>query len=884
MLDAMRSIVVIHSALEALRAIGKTVSLVVMPDFYILPPKLNSGTDPVASDGRGVSKKLATVLLEPQFEGHAGITMAALAALRIKDDQVFKIWPVIKAGEVTVGTIDTLLANLYRDKRCETVPTEYIYIMGDGLDRHTSVTEQDGKPKRTIMSLEPDMQMTMKELFEHPNHPMRILEYCMGLGFLSLDYWIADVLIDWVHRENKSKPVILVDTACLDETTDLNCIRTLKRLKTKLTFVSMSARDAATFVNRIHKSRNEPDQFDPLASMGGEDGYKAAKYLAEECGIDIMLHHDKYCALVTAQPDSGFIIPSFQICPKATNGAGDTFNAGLLLASSVKQAIETNQEAIARFRVPAITLDDCMIYASALTAARLHYGYFVTCHELYQFVSEHKCRDLTNDPKFAWTAQQRLDIRVVVPIDSKTDGDKRIQDAVDESAPVDRRLCGVAELCYKQIPNTLLHLSQQPDPLIAVNALASLRHYRHTADRKAVFLDVDGTLFDSKCMRELAGESALRQLELGNSVVRRIEMIRCIYDDWPFFSRRLALQPDCDFRQKWNTAPFYKVLYMIFKDMSPSISVGKHYAEVKQRLNNDPAVEEELIAFIQSDEYDVTPAITTFDRYPFHPWSDARAVIRSLKEDLGIDLYIVTEGNRDYQLWKLWKLGLADLFQIEKQRGISFSSPISLVTGAFANPKQVNDHLQRAARKTRAEETEGKRLEVIKQLYRRRIKEMREAFHAYAIQAVLNAPDNPRAKMEELMSKDNNYAECVVRSTRIAVIGDRPDTDAVPFKAVNKNIGTIRLHKGHYKDTEISPESVDVFVESLTMALTYLATSGFWDQHPSVTMPIAENYTLSKAENDALDDIAANSTIQELRDLAYGLLKLSTTGYFLNLS
>lgn len=882
-LDPFESIVKVHSGLEVLRAAGKTVSLVLMPDFNIFSPQADDSPGPAPpEDGWG---RIGAV--KKCFQGHAGIGTAALAALRIRGDQPFKVLPILKTGRQGAGLFEELLDELYRVTRCEQIATQF--VLADGQDRAMTYTLRDGKPKRGLEDLREEGQIRLEELQQHEGHPVDLLKSCSGLGFLSLEHEAIDQLLHSCFKKNSAKPVIITDAGGINEAANrATCLRRLKRLSQLLDFVSFSARDAATYANVIAQQKSEPLVFPEDRSLTPHEAYQAANQISKEAGIAVLLHHESYTAVIRTTGDSQ-IVPTFRIHPADTDGAGDTLNAGFLLASAVRRSLSLLAESAKQWRweVPHITEPDCLVYATVLTSARLSRGYFVTYKEMVEFAQSARWRDIHRKASFRWASADGIRIMGTRKATRMVGEQKCLAAIEDQDRLITERLRAVAELCQSNSYRALTSVVDVPCVATATMALCALRCCRQSSDRRVVFVDLDGTLFDSPFAREMAGDAALRRLCLGNDTMQRCQMFREIYKDWQFFGVLLGEEPPNDFRQNWGTGNFFKSLIYCFREQRfdpDAQKVNEHYARLKPSFDREGFKE-----WVRNcPENDVQDAVRAFRDYQFHPWSDARSVVQSLQEDLGLDVYLVTEGNRQCQLWKLHKLGLADVFGISGE-----VAPRVLCDDAFANPQHVSNDLRSARELIRhlppaESEAEIRYLSALEKLLVTRIRKMRSTFHAIAIQAVLVSPKDPHQELLRLLraAEPGKYA-CIDRPARLAVIGDRGDIDASPYKRVSDNIGTIRLLKGQYcperrNDGSIvadpSPpddeKHVDKLVHSLTEALAVLATSGFWDDHRSFVIPIQESDLprLQPGEIQLLEEIINQTSIDALKGQAFALL------------
>lgn len=332
---------------------------------------------------------------------------------------------------------------------------------------------------------------------------------------------------------------------------------------------------------------------------------------------------------------------------------------------------------------------------------------------------------------------------------------------------------------------------------------------------RVALIDLDHTLCDSKAWREMATVAACEAAGIGNDEGELLEMYRRIYKD------HLAWAPiiGADIRYQWKHEGLFGVLLALQADRL--LRLDNNLLDPKahgyRRLHSEVARQRK-----QQPEA-VKLAVRTFEVYPAHPYPDVLGALHELRDVLGFRLMVVTEGDKETQEWKIGKLGLKELFPEGSIRSDEEAFPTNeWMADAFARAKQTTPDMVAT-------------LEEAETIYLRSRENYKDGFRALTLRHVVSAIK--RQSQEPFVG------------VHVCTIGDRIDTDVVPYLAVKPDLdgklgsdpgkysGVLisRLRRGPYASQEPKEsEKPDLTIDSWHEFVDILATERFWRRDPPI--------------------------------------------------
>ena len=121
-----------------------------------------------------------------------------------------------------------------------------------------------------------------------------------------------------------------------------------------------------------------------------------------------------------------------------------------------------------------------------------------------------------------------------------------------------------------------------------------------------------------------------------------------------------------DFRQEWNHEGWY-VTYLVYR-LHPDLRDYPMRRKTADQSERQPWQERFRTAYKQvivDFREQIHQAVTEFETVRLYPFKEARDFLNSLKLTGSLELYIVSEGNRDTQWRKLCNTGLSEFFTEE---------------------------------------------------------------------------------------------------------------------------------------------------------------------------------------------------------------------------
>lgn len=338
------------------------------------------------------------------------------------------------------------------------------------------------------------------------------------------------------------------------------------------------------------------------------------------------------------------------------------------------------------------------------------------------------------------------------------------------------------------------------------------KSHKNNKHKKLLFIDLDGTLFDSYEHRIRTSQKAFQNIFEGKSVSDLKKIYEKIYSEHEKYVKITGK----NFRYDWRTKDIYIVAYL--NEMVKQVALTKD-TEQWQYLRC-------YLDHVDAKTYTkIEEAHDIFIREPFHPFPCALQMLESLKL-LGFHLILVTEGEKKVQEWKLEQLGM-DTFFDDKRIGIPYENLQKLKEHIDTKKRKVEDHEYINA------------LNVIFNGYVKIHDDYKNNFHSTTIQEMLNK---------------HGYFQ-------LAVIGDRYDVDLQPYERI-KSKKILRLAITMNKRyTESTIESINdlkksnpsivppQIVPDLYKALEILIDPDSWEKLEIIkTVPQIPSKTWSKKE------------------------------------
>ncbi len=827
------SVVKVFDCLEFLHFQGLALSLVFLPDY--LDEIEMTEVDYAEWEKLGPDKRLVKRWRRRMLGGHAGIGALTLGHLRDANDGTFQIAYLFKAGQDHAGrarNIRDILADRGR------APIEYVRGFPGGEDR--SLLSRMEIAKRVVDPMGTS-DLTLQELADD-KEAITAIRRADGL----LSTVEASTLVELGKAGSLTAAAgTVIDCPFYEDDIRANEVhlRRLRSAKGWIGFLSMSEDESLGYARLVSGKSSLGNGF------SGDSSYSAARYLFEDLGTPILLHAATFSTIVDGQVRS--IVPAFRLRErKSVNGAGDTFNSAFLLAQTVRS--RASRHRIPPERIPDI--GDCLVFAAAVAAARIETGDYVTDQEVLTTTAKLSVVEPGALESYGFASAQLTLARALTrgcSVQSQVrwdDFDSLAGIVRDPAQPRWQRcaalLCGLdGEPSFRDI--VARGSCGDLHPIPSVRGLRKLARIR-----RVVFVDLDHTLFATRECRERAALRALRAMGFRDGDRRLRQVFDLTYREHATYAAMEHIR--VDFRYTWNTNEQYRLIYALFHH-------GKDSMQLTPSLYEDKLGTDDFLlnveAYYQSLVHDTRvtelcrKAVEDFDSTPFSPYPDTRQFLATLGNALSCELCVVTEGYFDTQKDKLRKLGLLGFF---KETHI-------LVSEASENPQKVRDELEFAA--VRGSDEDHERAGQLLALFEQVTAQRKKLFHSMAIRAVLQSPENPLEAFQELQksSLSTEPARSDVHAAKLAVVGDRYDTDYLPYRQLDpdaKRIVTLRVVRGDYSDKdrpEVPPPGYRE-VPNLYVALEHLVRDDTWHAVEETPMPHLEPTRLTDADIELLDD------------------------------
>ncbi|MBV9929130.1 MAG: hypothetical protein JOZ96_29230 [Acidobacteria bacterium] len=619
------------SVTEVLRALGRLRMKGTCPTLFCIPDVLvhRERQEDAAEEGERVEVARASKGLD----GHACISALTAAHLCLGLASEYNVLLVVKAGDQGAGLLEDV-GREFRRRGCNM----FRYLAARGKDREIR-TRESGKVNRKIDKAEKANQLLWEDV--DSLHCTRWLG-AKGYGLVVGDpesYLVRSDKPERLRALISDAAVAVIDTLAWKKRVDAapaagrprsarrgrptagkksakwidddernkkiwNTVQSLVRGET-FTFVSVSDEDAVPLAVAAGL------QVDAAAPVGS-----ACEGLSRSLGAGFLVLHGKDANVIYSCRDGRVRahIPACDITPRKTNGAGDTFNGALALASTAMLFESASGEAGAEAGED--VLRHILAFATAAVSLRLKNGRYATRADLLL-----DAKDLR--PKGGLAPEE------VVP---PREGEGAAVGADGESQG--QWLAHVLARFWDDVP-------------------------------KLALVDLDHTLCDSRKWRLAAAGAGFKALGILGDDAERQQLYENIYrdhDNW-------QLIIDTNVRYKWKSRELFELALALNELLTP----GTYEERREEWFRDSRDVQRELLKVRNdpSKNERVDRAVEAFKSTPAFPYPDSVAGLYQLRDVLGFKLKIVTEGDFETQCWKLKKLGLKDMFP--RQRDIVYT-------------------------------------------------------------------------------------------------------------------------------------------------------------------------------------------------------------------
>ena len=338
---------------------------------------------------------------------------------------------------------------------------------------------------------------------------------------------------------------------------------------------------------------------------------------------------------------------------------------------------------------------------------------------------------------------------------------------------------------------------------------------------KLAFVDLDYTLCDSMTWRETAARRAIAQLlsranNLGSRkppADRLLALYGAVYRGHDTWEHVLGVNP----RYNWYDQRIFAALLILDEMLGPLPRNEKRLNEELLRLATAQA--REIMHRVKQPVVAAREAEEAFMSTQAVPYADAVAGLHRLRNELGYKLFLVTDGDTNMQAWKLGRLGLGDFFS---------KNPDS--EAAIASEREVAEAFTQAIGKTSTNKDEVTKLHKAQKICQKWAAEVKSCSRLTTLAKILDS-------------------EAASSGVFVCTIGDRHDTDIVPYHIVRRpdegnrakavplepGLLTFRLKRGPYCNPTLAPglKDADHVVPSWAGVGAVLARAGFWrDREP----------------------------------------------------
>jgi sugar/nucleoside kinase (ribokinase family) len=306
------------------RAKPQRFKVVVMPDFFVDRFVTFPG------DARLFTRKIEEVVSHfggnihgiKQMElrgGNAANTASALAKLGAV------VSPIIKTGQLGLNLLDFYLKPLGVD-------LSHVKVKGEtALTTALEFMHNDRKVNVMMGDLGSLPSFGQKDLDEADLHLLKEADYACVFNWapLKLGTELAETVFNYVKTEGKAKTYY--DTGD-PSPNKKNIPKLVERVLSSenLDFLSVNENEASQYASQADsKAKNQHKKIDRL-SVAKE----CARILARHVPARVDLHTSAFAG--SFKKDDEVIVPSFNVNPLRTTGAGDAWNAGNILGDALR--------------------------------------------------------------------------------------------------------------------------------------------------------------------------------------------------------------------------------------------------------------------------------------------------------------------------------------------------------------------------------------------------------------------------------------------------------------------------------------------------------------------------------------------------------------------
>lgn len=359
------------------------------------------------------------------------------------------------------------------------------------------------------------------------------------------------------------------------------------------------------------------------------------------------------------------------------------------------------------------------------------------------------------------------------------------------------------------------------DPILSNFAINRLRDIHNTNLKRIVFIDLDGTLFNSYKHRTLASKKAFKTIfkhKTDDELKKLYESIYLAHKTYEDITGK-------NFRYDWCTKDIYRIAYLKERNINPKDKIDY----LKYCLEN---IDSESLKAIEE-------AYNIFMNESFSPSLYARQFLEALK-NFSFNLIFVTEGDKKVQIWKLEQLKFNGFFE-----DIHVGTP-------FENPQKLKDYIDTQVQK-RSDDRYINALNIIYREYENMHDQYKDNFHNETLQKVLS----------------------IFKEFQLAVIGDRYNVDLKPYEKIDeKNILRIAIVKeSKYKNQTLHDikslpiEKKPIIVDDLSEALELLINPNTWKDLMSITSIPSTTTSTSDSKKMVIQQVEkARKTIIDNKD------------------
>ncbi|MEM3400207.1 MAG: hypothetical protein QXP42_05235 [Candidatus Micrarchaeia archaeon] len=448
--------------------------------------------------------------------------------------------------------------------------------------------------------------------------------------------------------------------------------------------------------------------------------------------------------------------------------------------------------------------------------------------------------------------------------------------------------------------------------------------------RRVVFVDLDYTLMDSFAAWCATAKNGIKELGLQLTEDQALALARAVYNNHPHFSREPFGY--ADFRQVWYDRDFFATLLAldteeirsIFEGIQKPLEDETFMARLTEYISNLNAKElKQKIEDIKNDPRNrvkiegahAEARSTDFKSYAY----EGAGRLFELLSGLGIDYYIVTEGDWEAQAWKIKQIGIG----IPDSRVIATSRaayPVVDINRLRCAVQQIDEQIRECDEISRDYESDKRRYrefikfaepeerEVIRGVrkrycenFRKRIGEAKKkrsqlenskkllsdfinlfgefseermvSYYALVTMAISANPANPNEFFRVSRKAVN------VQGLKVARVGDRQDIDVNMWRRFDPNAIAVRVMQGRYAKSLTQQEcqapeyrEATKVVDSIREAAIFLADPMTWYEAKPIGQPTVIDPHLTDEQLFELRRALASEN-PLVRDAAYNLVQ-----------